>query len=328
MKPADTDKHWLAFYQQHILPFWHTHVQTHEFRAGDGLRLSYSVYRPQTDCRGLLVVSPGRIEAALKYQELVWDLAQQGYAIAILDHRGQGLSQRMARNPHKGHVNRFSDFVEDFELFCQQLAADFSDLPWFLLAHSMGGAIAALYLARRQHRFASACFTSPMFGINSGMAPQWLARALVNAGACLNRLFWRREPWYFFGMRDYAEVAFLRNALCQSEARYQVFRELYQQQPKVQLGGPTFIWLQQSLAAADQALQAAHRISVPLLLLQAGADSVVTAAPQQTFVERLPHPASRLQRIDGARHELLMETDAYRQPALQAMLAWFQRHHQ
>ena len=42
----------------------------------------------------MLVISPGQGEPALKYAELVYDLKDTGYDIFVIDHRGQGASDR------------------------------------------------------------------------------------------------------------------------------------------------------------------------------------------------------------------------------------------
>ena len=54
-----------------------------------------------------------------------------------------------------------------------------------------------------------------------------------------------------------------------------------------------------------------ERIGTPVLIVSAGADRVVSAAAQARLAARLPD--CRLETIPGARHELLMETDAVRE---------------
>ena len=41
---------------------------------------------------GFVVISSGRTESLLKYDETVYDLHSAGYSVFIHDHRGQGLS--------------------------------------------------------------------------------------------------------------------------------------------------------------------------------------------------------------------------------------------
>lgn len=320
---TDDDPQWIRFYTQQIEPFWRDHVESHQLARPDGVLLRWYLHRP-VHPQGLVLICPGRIEAALKYQELVWQLAQSNYAVAVLDHRGQGFSDRLSNNPHHGHIDQFQDFVDDLEAVVQKASTYYPKLPQYLLAHSMGGAIAALYLAQHEHRIEKAVLSSPMLGVLTGNKPKWFAQTMVIGGALLNRLLSPRKPWYFFGMSDYRYVPFDENELTHSEARYQMFRDAYEQNPEVQLGGPTFNWLAQAFAAMRAAQQQADKIEVPVLVLQSGADSVVDNHSHQRFVARLQDKRSQIKCIDGARHELFMESDRYRQPALDAVLRWFQ----
>ena len=58
--------------------------------------------------KAILVVN-GRIECCSKYQELFYDLFQQGYDVYSYDHRGQGLSDRLIEDKQMGYVDEFDD---------------------------------------------------------------------------------------------------------------------------------------------------------------------------------------------------------------------------
>ena len=68
-----------------------------------------------------IVISSGRIESLFKYKELLWEFYQNGYAVFIVDHQGQGRSYRHLKNAHKGHVTRFTDYADDFAIFNEQV---------------------------------------------------------------------------------------------------------------------------------------------------------------------------------------------------------------
>lgn len=327
-KPADDQKsEWQAFYNDTILPFWREHAQQLTIQRPKQVKLNYYLLQPE-NAKAIVLISPGRIEAAIKYPELAWELCQQGYAVAVLDHRGQGFSQRLTPNPHQGHVHHFSDFVDDFAAFVRDVekqtqSAQGQALNQYLLAHSMGGAIAALYLARYPHQVKAAVLCSPMFGIQTSFIPHSVAVGITTLGATLNQWLMPNKPWYFIGMSDYVEVPFSENQLSHSQARYSSFREQYKLHPEVQLGGPTFRWLSQALKAARQAINEAADIHIPVLVVQGGADEVVEGKAQREFVCALSHPYSQLMVVEGGRHELLIESDEYRQPVINRLLRWF-----
>jgi lysophospholipase len=98
--------------------------------------------------------------------------------------------------------------------------------------------------------------------------------------------------------------------------------------------GPTLRWLNQACSGARAARgEGAARIAVPVLLLNGGQDTVVEAAAQQTFCAHVnaaggSAEASAAGRcvaytLPQARHSVLVESDAYRQPALAHTLAFF-----
>ncbi|MDV6316670.1 alpha/beta hydrolase [Idiomarina sp. HP20-50] len=316
-RPADDTPQWPHFFKTEIESFWKQNVVSKYFTAFDGIQLHFAYYQ-HSPSAPLVVIAPGRIESALKYQELFWELAQQGFSVAALDHRGQGLSARLTENPHQGHVDNFNDFVRDFADFTQQLVSIFGDVPKVLFSHSMGGTIATLYCASYSHPYSKLILSAPMFSIETGKAPYWLARWVVTAGAYLNK--WLAKPWYFFGMGDYQSIPFEDNVLTHSKQRYKAFRNAYDNVTDVQLGGPTFNWLYEAISAAMNAQKLVNDIAIPVILFQAGSDKVVSAPGQKKVAAAVSRKHFRFEIIEGAYHELMMETDAFRQPVLDAII--------
>lgn len=296
--------------------FWQTVVQG-TLTAADGITLAYMVaLHPKAHAS--IVLSSGRVESYLKYQELVFDLYQQGYSVYAIDHRGQGLSARMTINPHMGHVRRFNDYIDDFALFMHKIVLNQAAQPLFLLGHSMGGAIGTLYLKQHPDIFTAAAFSAPMYGIKLPMPKgfvRWLASKLdtsLNGG----------EPNFVLSGQNYKAVPFKGNDLTHSQARYQAYRELYEAAPKLQLGSPTNRWLTESLDAADSCVLATAHIRTPILILQASEDKIVDNAAQNLAVSS----HCQLKVIAGAAHEIFMEKDAYRNQALNYALEFFTRY--
>ncbi|MGI2098305.1 alpha/beta fold hydrolase [Shewanella glacialipiscicola] len=293
--------------------FWQSVVQD-TLIAADGITLAYMmVEHPQA--HATIVISSGRVESYLKYQELVFDLYQQGYSVYAIDHRGQGLSDRMTSNPHMGHVQKFTDYVDDFALFIHTKVLPQNNKPLLLLGHSMGGAIGTLYLRQYPKIFTAAAFSAPMYGIKLPMPKKivrWLASKLdttLNGG----------EPNYVLGGQNYKPVSFNNNELTHCQSRYQAYRELYDAVPKLQLGSPTNRWLIEALNAADACVIATAQMDTPILVLQASEDRIVDNAAQNLAVSA----HCQLKVITGAAHEIFIEKDAYRNQALNNVLDFF-----
>ncbi|WP_337879284.1 alpha/beta fold hydrolase [Rheinheimera sp.] len=302
--------------QPELLQFWQqgNHQQ---FAAQDGVMLACSQFI-QPAARADLLICPGRIEAAEKYMESCFDLYQAGFNLHLLDHRGQGRSMRLCADSQLGYVSHFTDYVQDLRLFIDSKVRPVAQGPLLALGHSMGSAILCRYLqSTAAHGISAVVFCSPMFGLVTKPLPEPLALTLAR----LIR-WWQQTPDYFPGQQQYRIIPFNENHLCQSQGRYQWFRELYEQDPPLKLGGVSSHWLVQALLACRQ-IQQAPPLDIPALLLQAGADDVVDNRAQLRFASA--QPTLRLHRIDHARHELFLETDAIRLQLYQQLQLFWQQ---
>ncbi|WP_321149441.1 alpha/beta fold hydrolase [Aeromonas jandaei] len=312
-----------TLYQQTLPDFWRQHAIEGEFKGKDGVAIRYAALRQEKVDRAILIVN-GRVESYLKYQELAWDLWRQGYSLYLIDHRGQGMSGRMLSDHDKGYVDQFDDYVVDMKQFHDQIIMADKPAKLFLLAHSMGGAISARYLERWPDDIRAAVLSSPMLGINLGGLPKWLAKGLATTIGTVGG--WFGEPPYGPGQGPYQDHGFADNELTHSHSRYQAFRLIYEQHPQIKLGGATAHWIYQGITGADAAIADAGAIKTPLLLLQAGNDSVVDNSAQDAFCTKANCEGGKPLRIEGAWHELFIESDDKRQPALTAMLDFFARY--
>ena len=87
------------------------------FKGRQGVNIYYKIFhQPKIDV-GAIVISSGRTEAAIKYKELIYDLFRLGYSVYIMDHRGQGLSERMLEDPDLGYVEDFQFYIDDLKSF-------------------------------------------------------------------------------------------------------------------------------------------------------------------------------------------------------------------
>ncbi|OEF26104.1 alpha/beta fold hydrolase [Vibrio rumoiensis] len=309
----------IEFSQQTLTPFWQT--KNDGFIEGQQGKKLYWISLTKPQHTKAIVVVNGRIESVNKYQELFWDLFQQGYDIYSYDHRGQGLSDRCCSDKQIGHVEHFDFYIKDLHHVLNSFDLSHYQQKFFL-AHSMGGAITTRYLQTHpQHGFDGVALSAPMIGIQM----QWYLRPFSRS---ITKWMSSRSdiPAYAPGQTPYHAKPFETNNLTSSALRYQWFRGLYEQVPDIQLGGPSSHWVHQSLLAAKQCSQQVQQINLPLLLLQASEDTIVDNAAQRRFINKLNknQPAlGQLVVIKGAKHELLCEADRFRNQALDNILAFY-----
>lgn len=275
-----------------------------------------------------IVISQGRNESVLKYKELAFDLNRQGYDLYLIDHRGQGFSERLGGDQYRGHVDNFQDYVADLNLYILSLDLANNYQHNYLLAHSMGGTIAALYLQQYDHPFQASILFSPMMSINLGSIPICVANILTSSGATVCSWF-NEQACYVFGGKEYKRKVFIGNDLTASEVRFNSSQNTFTAFPETQLGDASMRWVAQSLSATQQAVDNADKINIPILLLQAGADKVVTAAGQNQFFEKLTQcKAKQFLTIANANHEIYLEKDQSRLAALNAALKFLEESQQ
>ena len=129
----------------------------------DGTRIRVGLWKANTP-KGTVFICPGYSEYIEKYGKTAKLFLEHGYTSVALDWRGHGLADRLTSNPLLGHVETFSDYLKDLDAVIFWAQNFELPKPWFVLGHSMGGAILLRNLHENKH-FNAAAFSCPMWGI-------------------------------------------------------------------------------------------------------------------------------------------------------------------
>jgi lysophospholipase len=285
-------------------------------QARDGIRLRYGCWPHHGKGHdGVVVVLGGRAEYMEKYIETIGELNTRGFDAFSLDWRGQGLSDRMLRDRTRGYVRTFADYVADLELFLDKIVKPSTRGPLILMAHSMGGTIVLHYLREHHRAIERAVLLSPMISFRTKPLPYIIAKAycrlLVRCGQAQRTIPSMRRNDSFRG-------AFAGNWLTHDATRFNRVQQLLRKNPQLLVAGVTYGWLAASFKAVDAFQHAgfAPGIQIPLLVVMAGKDRVVSNAATRRFVARLPD--QRTICVAGAYHEILQERDEMRDQFWQA----------
>ncbi|HEY0213874.1 MAG TPA: alpha/beta hydrolase [Paenirhodobacter sp.] len=284
----------------------------------DGLRLRVAHWAPAAKPpTGTVFLLPGRGEYVEKYGLAAQEFAARGYGLAVIDWRGQGLSPRLHPDPARGHLLNFTDFQTDLDAFLAAGAALNLPRPWYVLAHSMGGAVALRRLSGG-HPFNACAFSAPMWGVG---VPRWLRPVAPQLARAL-----RGRPLaqaYVTGTdaRTYVLRAPFQDNLLTHDARMWAYMvDHVGGEPALAIGGPTYHWVAESILECI-ALAALPSPVLPCLTVIGTQERVVDTRPIRNRMARWPQ--GRLIEVAGAGHEVMMETPARRTMFFDAVVALF-----
>jgi lysophospholipase len=285
--------------------------------VGTRLRAARFAPDPAARPRGVCVLLNGQTEFIEKYFEVIDELRGRGFAVATMDWRGQGASDRFTIDHRKSFIRDFHDYDEDLATLYHWLVQPMlgaGEKP-VALAHSMGGHNLLRHLVRRPESFAAAALCAPMIRVSWRGQQEWLVRLITAAQMRL-----RNGAGWVWGMekRDPLNVTFQTQMVTSDAARFARTQALLRDDPDIRMAGATWGWLAAAMTSMDW-LSAPGRpesITTPLLLVGAGQDRICRTPATRAFAARLPH--GEYLEIAGAGHEILMEQDVYRRPFWEA----------
>jgi lysophospholipase len=277
-------------------------------KTPDGVTLRCARWAPPTGRKGTVCIFQGRGEFIEKYFEVVRDLQERGFAVAAIDWRGQGLSDRARSDSNKGHIRDYSQYDTDIATFVKEIVMPDCPAPHFALAHSMGATVLLRAAARGERWFDRVVMTAPMLRLAQipfrGFAPQ-IARALRYFG------FGSRYIPGGDGQSLYMQP-FAGNPFTSDPVRHARTVAILDAEPSLGIGAPTIAWVDASFRAmaafADPGV--AGLIRQPILMMAAGRDRIVSTAAIEDFGSQLRAGSHLI--VAGAQHEIMMEQDQLR----------------
>lgn len=300
--------------------------QHYSFIGERTIKIVFTKFGVDRGSKGSLVISPGRTEDSLKYLETAYDFIIEGYSpVYVINHRGQGFSERMLADAHKGHVEDYVDYKKDFAHFMSIVLTDpeIDRSRLFGIAHSMGGAIITDYVMDYASPFRAVAMSAPMFKIPSASSEDKLLQDTFLA--CYvqfncNNYIPGGGPFTWAGRK------FETNDVTHSMTRYLYRDYLWRQWPSLQLGSPTIRWGRESVQAniKRRDITRLKHVQSPFLILQAEEELVVDNTGHAPICSRMSANKCRIEKVRGSYHEMLMEKDSIRTPVVQRMLRFFE----
>lgn len=254
------------------------------FSGFDGKALYYEYFLAENS-RGAVVILHGLSEFTGKYQEFAWYLLNQGYDVFLYDQRCHGRSCRLTGRHDLIHVGAFSHYHKDLHCFVCDIVRKQTQGPLYLYSHSMGGAVAAQYLAAHPDVFQKAVLSAPMIEPLTGGVPLPIAR--LGVGTCVllgmgKKKFWLSDefdPEYPFSRsKDQSQARFDRHM------QLRLANECYRTTPL------SMKWVLGSLLVRSRLLKKTFqkKLQTPILMICAEHDGVVNEQAQADFAKICP----------------------------------------
>ena len=224
---------------------------------------------------------PGRTEYLEKWAPVARRLTARGFAVASLDWRGQGLSDRDPEVGRLGHVGSFAKYQSDLRALLAWPEVADRPAPRVLLSHSMGGCIAlraltdgALAEPEAGPLPEVAIWSAPMWGLAMAPGLGGAFKVMVKTAEAMGRDL--RAPPFRGGTQPYVlRAEFAGNVLTADRREWDRMRATARAHPDLTTGAPTVGWF--SAALREMALLAPHAPPGPALVLLGEREKVVSA---------------------------------------------------
>lgn len=123
---------------------------TSVYKSSDKIHdIAYYVYFPMGAVKGVVQIAHGMCEYFGRYDHFARFLTQRGYIVCGNDHLGHGSSVKDdSELGYFAEVNGWQCVVSDMYQLTKIMKKNYSDLPYFLLGHSMGSFMARAYCTK------------------------------------------------------------------------------------------------------------------------------------------------------------------------------------
>ncbi|KVG62726.1 alpha/beta hydrolase [Burkholderia pseudomultivorans] len=273
-------------------------------RTADGLELA-SYRWPADDGasapRATVALVHGLAEHAGRYAALAARLNAAGIAVLAVDLRGHGQSPGK-----RAWVERFDGYLDDADALVAEAARD--NTPLFLMGHSMGGAIAALYAIERApargRAFAGLVLSSPALAPGRDV-PRWML--------ALSRFISRVWPTFPAIRIDAALLSRDPAVVAANRA-----------DPLVHHGAVPARTGAEILDAMARIERGRDTLRVPVLVYHGTEDKLTEPDGSRAFGAGVGSPDRTLTLYEGGFHETM--NDLERDRVIDALIAWLHAH--
>ena len=261
----------------------------------DGVRIYWQRYLPLAQPRATVAVLHGAGDHSGRYPGITSALVRAGFEVALLDFRGHGQS-----DGRRWYVDAFEDYLADLDAFLAKVREGAGGRKLFIVGHSQGGLIAALWGLSPDRGVAGFALSSPYLAL--AMRPPALK---VFASLLVGKV-----------------VPFLSVDAGLDLADLTGDEELQRWTDRDPLYGraTTPRWFTESSRAQEVVRGRAGDFAHPLLVLVGTGDRIADPASGRAFLAAAASKDKELKVYEGFRHEIFNEVG--RERPIADTVAW------
>jgi acylglycerol lipase len=254
------------------------------FKGVREVNIYYQSWLPENEPKAALLIVHGLAEHSGRYGNVVNHLVPLGYAVYGIDHLGHGKSEGT-----RVYVERFDDYTNTLKVYFDKIRGWQPDKPIFLVGHSMGGLIGAVYLLDYQAELAGAVLSGPAVKI-----PKYVTPFILFMGKMLSAL-----------VPKYGLLPLEADGVCRDPGVVQA----YVSDSLVHRGKATARLAAEMLKAMQTITAQAARITLPILIVQGSADRLVNPSGARMLYDAVSSVDKGIKIYDGFYHEVFNEPE-------------------
>ncbi len=249
-------------------------------KSGETIRIVQ--WKPSRNPKALMLIAHGYAGHIDRYDALAMSMLQDGICCIGLDLQGHGKS-----SGKRAYVERFDDYILDYQTAYDFAVKHYPDLPLFLFGHSMGAVITSLFVIEHQ---------PPIKGVLlSGIAlfvTDSIPAVLVKLSGIVSK-WWPTLP-----------TTKLKAQLTSSQAQ-QVAR--YEEDPLIYHGGIRARTGYELMKAAERTKENISRFLAPVFLIHGESDKLANVEGSKYFYRKAGSTDKKLLLVKEGYHEVLYE---------------------
>ena len=254
------------------------------FTGVRGVEIYYQCWLPEDEPRAVLLIVHGLAEHSGRYMNVVNHFVPLGYAVYGIDYLGHGKS-----DGPRVYVKEFNDYIDTLSVYVDMVRKWQPGKPSFLLGHSMGALVSAIFLLDHQDELTGAILSGPSVKAPSNTSPITI------------------------GMVRFLSILLPKIGVLQLEAkgvsRDPAVVKAYISDPLVHTRKTTARLTYEILKAMQRVTAEASKITLPVLIVQGSADRLVDPDGARMLHDTVGSVDKRIKIYDGLYHEVFNEPE-------------------